>query len=358
MHGKCILTQTKSVSETRCFPSYSSFSKWFTKQSFAVRRVCHDKKLSGCWFASYKHFLLDLLTASSGQVHSSKANLLIILKMSKCCLCCCSVSPLLWLLVTNLLRAPITVRLPEIMEHRGCCWCAETSRNTQEKTKICAYRTTNGLRKDTVISSLGSHVFCVLKLHNIMTAFCNLSDMKKASYPVLRRVIQEQHTFCVVTKWTFQESRPKKQRKCPAAGACGWASSGQQGRDAAGQGCCRAGMQQGRDAAAQGDQHSTGGCPGAKLAVEAAQAVPAEAAIGGQAVPGQAERVYLAAEGSAPCPAPWGCTGSGSAPRSCCSLRSCSTLPWASPSRWEQLPAALLCSAAQAHFDKFSAGKY
>lgn len=101
-------------------------------------RGCHDKKLSGCRFTSF--FLLGLLTASyirfwPGALEQA-ADLLITLKMSKCCFsCCCLFSPL-WLLVTKLTRAPTTIRLPEIMEHRKCSWFYETSGNTEEETKI------------------------------------------------------------------------------------------------------------------------------------------------------------------------------------------------------------------------------
>lgn len=139
MHGKCALAQNKHVSETSQFPSYSTFSKGFTKQSFALRRGCH-KRLSGCWFTSYKHFLLGLLTASYIYFWTSALqqaeDLLIILKMSKSCLCCCCPFPPLWLLVAKLLRAPTTVRLPEIMEHQKCSPCYDTSGNTEEETKI------------------------------------------------------------------------------------------------------------------------------------------------------------------------------------------------------------------------------
>lgn len=85
--GKCTLTQNKRVSETREFPSYSTLSNRFSKQSFANTRGCCDKRLSGCWFTSYKHFLLGLLTASYIHFWRSAlqraADLLIILKMSK-----------------------------------------------------------------------------------------------------------------------------------------------------------------------------------------------------------------------------------------------------------------------------------
>lgn len=93
MRGKCTLTQNRRVSETREFPSYSTFSNRFSKQSFAATRGCCDKRLSGCWFTSYKHFLLGLLTASYIHFWRSApqraADLLIILKMSKCCFSCC-----------------------------------------------------------------------------------------------------------------------------------------------------------------------------------------------------------------------------------------------------------------------------
>lgn len=134
--------------------------------SRALRRGCCDKRLSGCWFASYKHFLLHLLTASSrqlhstsGQVHSSKANLFIILKMSKCCLYCCSLFPAL-IAGHKTHKGTYNCESAETMEHGRCSWHGETARNTQEEPKICTYRITSCLREDTLISSLGRCVLC------------------------------------------------------------------------------------------------------------------------------------------------------------------------------------------------------
>lgn len=89
MHGKRILTWNKCVSETRQFPNYTTFSKWFTKQSFAARRAYNRSFLWQEARCLLVYLLQAFLLLISSYIHfwtsalRQATVLLTILKMSK-----------------------------------------------------------------------------------------------------------------------------------------------------------------------------------------------------------------------------------------------------------------------------------
>lgn len=257
--------------------------------------------------------------------------------------------PPLWLLVTKLIRAPITVTLPEIVEHRRRSWCGDTSRNTQEKPKICTYRMMSCLREDTVISSLASHTFYVSKQHSPVMDGLLWSQWHKEKSNSLSEILTIQFSgelsrnkgFLCGNSQTehFRKDPPRSrgsawQHKHEAEPALE-SSSNDRGKP--------------RDAPARGDSDSAapGDAQGLNwLLRQQKKFVSCWSSIGWGRFPGragQAVRVYVAAalpggQRRAVLTARWRWRG----PCSSSSPHFCSTLPWPSLFRWEQLHLSLL----------------
>lgn len=192
-HGKCTLSQNKHALETRQFPRYSTFSKYFNKQRFAaIKRSWQDvavTKDSGVYLLqafldrSAHCFLHPFLEVSSSKqwIRESPSKC----ENDKCCFCCCCLSSPLWLLVRSL---PGTRKCQTDRKYGVPITSGNSGKNRNSTCRSIRWEHEGKLlREDMDMTTLNRDFLHTPKQNNTVMAFCASCDIKKKS-PTIRNL--------------------------------------------------------------------------------------------------------------------------------------------------------------------------